>query len=133
MIARILITIATLVYGIAPLLADLNATHVFHPEWTPHARLHLVWMLGSNFCIAALAIWLLWFRAQPVLAAVLGLCVTGGFWIAIATRSLYGGALSDFGSDVGKSLFMEGNALVFGAIVILLIAGIALEKIRAAA
>ncbi len=34
MTAKLLVTIATLIYGVAPMFADLNSTHVFHPEWT---------------------------------------------------------------------------------------------------
>jgi len=123
MVSRTLITLATLLYGIAPLFADLNATHVLNPEWTPHSRVHMVWLLGTNSCIAALALWLLWSRAQRLLSAILGLCVMAGFWIAVATRPLYGGALSDT-----RILGIEGNAFVFGIIVILLVAGIAMRR-----
>ena len=128
MLGRILITLATLLYGIAPLFADLNATHVLNPEWTPHSRVHMVWLLGTNSSIAALALWLLWSRAQRVLAAILGLCVMAGFWIAVATSPLYGGALSDARGIDTKILGIEGNALIFAIIVILLVAGIAMGE-----
>ena len=127
MAGRILITLATLLYGIAPLFADLNATHVLNPEWTPHSRVHMVWLLGTNSCIAALALWLLWFQAQRGLSAILGLCVMAGFWIAVATSPLYGGALSDVRGIDTRILGIEGNALVFGIIVILLVAGVAMR------
>ena len=130
MAGRILITLATLLYGIAPLFADLNATHVLNPEWPPHSRVHMVWLLGTNFCIAALALWLLWFRAQQLLAAVLGLCVMAGFWIAVATIPLYGGALSDARGIDTRILGIEANAFVFGIIVMLLGAGIAMGRSR---
>ena len=128
MISRILITLATLLYGIAPLFADLNATHVLNPAWTPHSRVHMVWLLGTNSCIAAVALWLLWFRAQLVLSAILGFCVMAGFWIAVATSSLYGGALSDARGIDTKTLGMEGNVLVFGIITIMLAAGIVMKR-----
>lgn len=127
MVGRILITLATLLYGIAPLFADLNATHVLNPEWTPHSRVHMVWLLGTNSCIAVLALWLLWVRAQLVLSAILGLCVMAGFWIAVATSPLYGGALSDARGIDTKILGIEGNAFVFGIIVMLLVAGVAMR------
>ena len=129
MASRILITLATLLYGIAPLFADLNATHVLNPEWTPHSRVHMVWLLGTNSCIAAVALWLLWFRAQLVLSAILGFCVMAGFWIAVATSDLYGGALSSVRGIDSKILGIEGNAFVFGIIVILLIAGVAMKRL----
>jgi|GEM_PF-6823943 len=32
MTAKLLVTIATLIYGVAPMFADLNSTRIFHPE-----------------------------------------------------------------------------------------------------
>ena len=125
MASKILITVATLLYGIAPLFADLNATHVMHPDWTPHSRVHMVWLLGTNSSIAIVALWLLWAKAQTVLAAVLGLTVMAGFWIAAATAPLYGGALFDTGGIERTIMGIEGNAFLFSIIVILLLAGIA--------
>ena len=124
MISRILITLATLLYGIAPLFADLNATHVLNPAWTPHSRVHMVWLLGTNSCIAAVALWLLWFRAQLVLSAILGFCVMAGFWIAVATSPFYGGAFSDARGIDTKILGIEANAFVFGVISLSLVIGL---------
>ena len=124
MISRILITVVTFLYGIAPLFADLNMTHVLHPEWTPHSRFHMVWLLGTNTSIAVLALWLLWSRAQLVLSAVLGLCVMTGFWFAVATRGLYGGTLADVGGIETRILGVEGNSFLFGLIVVMLFAAL---------
>ncbi len=52
---RILMTLATFMYGAIPPFVDLTETHVFHPEWTPHSRMHMVWLLGTNTSIAVLA------------------------------------------------------------------------------
>ena len=127
MISRILITVVTFLYGIAPLFADLNVTHVLHPEWTPHARLHMVWLLGTNTSIAVLALWLLWSRGQLVLSAVLGLCVMTGFWFAVATRGLYGGTLADVGGIETRFLGVEGNSFLFGLIVVMLVAALVMR------
>ena len=45
---RILMILGTLMYGAIPPFVDLTETHVFHPEWTPHSRMHMVWLLGTN-------------------------------------------------------------------------------------
>ena len=127
MISRILITVVTFLYGIAPLFADLNMTHVLHPEWTPHSRFHMVWLLGTNTSIAVLALWLLWSRAQLVLSAVLGLCVMTGFWFAVATRGLYGGTLADVGGIETRILGVEGNSFLFGLIVVMLFAALVMR------
>ncbi len=124
MIAKLLVTIATLIYAVAPLFADLNSTHVFYPEWTAHSKLHMVWLLGTNSSIAVLSLWLIWNRSQVLLAGVLGFCVVGGFWIAASTQGLYGGALTDTGGIDVTILGLEGNAIAFGFVVVLLSLGL---------
>ena len=125
--ARILITLGTLLYGIAPLIADLNASHVLNPDWPPHSRLHMVWLLATNTSLAALSLFLVWKRGQVVMAGVLGVCVIGGFWVAAATLGFYGGALSDMGGIGTKILGLEGNAVAFGIGITLLAAGLVTE------
>lgn len=128
MIAKLLITIATLIYGFVPLVVDLSDTHVFHPEWTPHARLHMVWLLGTGASLAILSLYLLWVRDQLVLSATLGLCVMTGFWLAVATRGLYGGALTEAGGVDTTTFGIEGNSFAFSIVLALLLAGIALGR-----
>ena len=128
MAAKIVITVATLLYGVLPLLADLSDTHVLNPSWPPHARFHLVWFLGSAALIAVLALWLLWVRGEIVLAAAVGLCVLAGFWIAAATKSLYGGALADGGAPEEELGAVAANAVFFGLIFVLLLVGLALNS-----
>ena len=45
LLAKILLTIATLGYGLVTIKADFNATHATNPLWTPHARFHVVWQV----------------------------------------------------------------------------------------
>jgi hypothetical protein len=40
--------------------ADLNRTHVFNPDWPPHARFHSAAGWGSLAGSQFLALWLLW-------------------------------------------------------------------------
>jgi hypothetical protein len=131
---RILMTLATFMYGAIPPFVDLTETHVFHPEWTPHSRMHMVWLLGTNTSIAVLALYFLWFhkasRAFGVrLAGILGLCVYGGFWLSVLTVSLYGGALSDKGG-VPPIMGMDTNVVVFLSAVLILLAGWFLARAR---
>jgi len=133
---RVLMTLATLIYGVLPPFVDLTETHVFHPEWTPHSRMHMVWLLGTNSAIAVLALYLLWFhKANSAfgarLAGILGLCVFGGFWLSAFTISLYGGALSDKGG-VPPILGMDANIVVFSLALLLLLVGWFLARARGA-
>lgn len=136
LVGRVLMTVATLFYGVLPPFVDLTETHVFHPAWTPHSRLHMVWLLGTNSTIAVLALYFLWLhkanRAFGVrLAGILGLCVFGGFWLSAATVSLYGGALSDKGG-VPPIMGMDANIVVFSLALLLLLVGWVLAHERSA-
>ena len=56
MAAKVIITIATLMYAIVGILADANPTHLLNPDWTGHARLHMAWLLGTFFSVGALSL-----------------------------------------------------------------------------
>jgi len=136
LVGLVLMTVATLLYGVLPPFVDLTETHVFHLEWTPHSRLHMVWLLGTNSAIGVLALYFLWLhkanRAFGVrLAGILGLCVFGGFWISASTISLYGGALSDKGG-VPPIMGMDANILVFSLALLLLLVGWYFARARSA-
>ena len=127
--ARILITISTLIYGVLPLLADLSETHVFHPDWPPHARLHTVWLLATHSAMAAVALHLMWrshLDGLPRLrvAGWMGLCVLGGFCMSAATTHLYGGALSDPKGGGVTIMGTDANLLVFTASLGLVLVGL---------
>ncbi len=44
--------------------ADLNRSHVFNPDWPPHARFHSAAGWGSVTGSQLLALWLLWRPGQ---------------------------------------------------------------------
>ncbi len=130
--SRVLITIGTVIYGIIPPLVDLTETHVFHPDWTDHARFHMVWLLGTNTGLAILAFYLLWKKGENSLlriraAGVLGLFVLGGFFLSVLTRPIYGGALVDEQGGVPPIPVMGGldaNVTVFTPALVLVILGL---------
>jgi hypothetical protein len=45
---RIIITFCIVLYAIAVPFLEINDTHVFNPDWTPHVRIHEVWQLITN-------------------------------------------------------------------------------------
>lgn len=91
--AKLLITFAALVWGLGVPVLEINDTHVFNPDWTPHVRIHEVWQLFTNTSLGVLCIWLAWARDDARLAAVLGLTITGGFMAAFLLRGAYGGSM----------------------------------------
>ena len=42
---KILISLATAIYGFIPVFVDLGKTHATNPLWTSHARFHVVWQV----------------------------------------------------------------------------------------
>ena len=123
-----IMSLAILMYGVIPLLADLNRTHATSPRWPAHARFHVVTQVLTTSAIAAVALWLLWSpnidrRLGICIAAVLSFCVIGGFFASAALRRHYGGALSDREGGIPQIRNIDLNSLNFGAAAVLLIMG----------
>ena len=87
------ITFSVVLYAIGVPYLEINDTHVFNPDWTPHVRIHEVWQLITNSSIGALCLWLVWYKKETSLSAVLSLLVTGGFLLAYALQDTYGGSM----------------------------------------
>jgi uncharacterized membrane protein len=100
LLARVLLTLVSLGYGFVTVLADFNKTHATNPQWTPHARFHVVWQICSYVGFGILALVLLWapgpYATQRlVLVAVMGAIVYTAFFVAVFAMPLYGGAAYD--------------------------------------
>ena len=135
-LGRLMMSVGTAVAGFVPLLVDLSPTHVLNPAWPAHARLHEVWLLATGSLLALVALYFIWFyRGRPrfgiAMGAVLGSVLLGGFFVASATSSLYGGVLVDpvTAPMMPNHDLMWGmplNSFVFGLAWILLLSGAAL-------
>lgn len=100
LLARVLLTLVTLGYGLATIFADFNATHATNPKWTPHARFHVVWQILSYSGIGLLALALIWLPGayaieRLILVAVMAGIVYGAFFIALFAMPVYGGGAYD--------------------------------------
>jgi hypothetical protein len=134
--ARILLTLAALGFSVITIVADLNKTHASNPQWTPHARFHLVWQVLSYSGIALVALYLIWTHGplqieRLYLAAALALAVYGGFFGAVFGRPLYGGGLFDsngypsFRAPIGpKTWQWDVNVTIFTITSAILVAAI---------
>ena len=126
-LARVLITIPTLVYGFVPPIVDIGLTHIFHPSWTPHARFHMLWLVATNTSLAVAALCLLWVGTRDYfrlkMAGLLGLCALGGFFVAVGTLPFYPGALSDK-NGVPDIFGIDANLLTFTPALICLLVGL---------
>ena len=137
LLARILLTLATIGYGVITVKADFNRTHATNPLWTPHARFHLVWQITSYVGFALMAFALIWlpgpYRVERLyLAAGFAAVVYGAFFIALATMPVYGGRTYDENGyqpltmRIGRPRLMDLNVTVFSVQLVVLLVGTAL-------
>ena len=87
------LSLGVLAFGLGVPILEINDSHVFNSDWTPHALIHEVWQLITNSTLALLCLWLVWIRRETQAAAVLGMIVTGSFLIAFSLQDLYGGSM----------------------------------------
>jgi hypothetical protein len=86
---ELLITMSLIVTALGSLIHDWNKTHVYNPEWPPHARFHFVSVVAMNFALGALGLWLLWGPSEHntttlFVSALIPIIVWGSFFAAIA-------------------------------------------------
>jgi hypothetical protein len=100
LLARVLFTLSTAGWSFATVIADFNKTHATNPQWTPHARFHVVWQINSYVGIGLLALALIWWPGplaleRLYLVALIGAIVYTAFFAALMAMPLYGGATTD--------------------------------------
>jgi hypothetical protein len=137
LVARILFTLMTLGYAGATVIADFNKTHATNPQWTPHARFHVVWQICSYVGFGLLALVLIWWPGplaveRLYLAAIMGAIVYAAFFVAVVAMPVYGGGAYD---DNGYQPFAapvpifagrwDVNITAFGVQLVLLAGGLA--------
>lgn len=85
---RLLLSVAIISVAIAPLTADLNETHIFNDDWTPHARFHTAVLLFVSAGLSLIGLWLLWrrtaeLRTHMFLAMLMPVLSWGSFFPAL--------------------------------------------------
>ena len=125
--AKVLITLATLFYGVVPVIADLSDSHSFNPNWMPHAKLHLAWLLSTNSLLAIFSLYILWMKDRTLEAGLIGIIVMAGFWVSALTKNLYGGAFVDPHLEVPEIIGLHPNVFAFIFISLFLLVGTFLQ------
>ncbi len=123
---------AALTYGVLPAIIDIfDPHHLRNPEWPPHARLHLMWLIAAGLYSSLFGIWLFatstprtFERAR--FGATIGALHIAGFFTAAAFKNAAGAA---FDAD-GRVLlgFLPPAALHFLTSSTLLAAGYTLAR-----
>src|SRR5947209_19743437 len=86
-IGKILISLAAIITAVVPFLADWNDSHLFSPQWSPHARFHGAVSLGMTTILSSVALWLIWRRspdqdAPVTVAAAIPMAYCGMLFLA---------------------------------------------------
>ena len=119
MLDRILMTVGIVLYAVAVPYLEINATHVFNPDWVAHARLHEVWQLATNSVLGLLCLWWVWGPPRRrVLPSLVALSVTGGFLFANVIQGLYGGSMVHPDGSEKLALGVNVGLLGFGSVVL---------------
>ena len=126
-LSKYLISFSTLWYGIIPLIADLTESHLHNANWTPHSKFHLAWLLSTSTLISIYSMYLMWNKNSTIQAALNGLCIMMGFWIASIFKSQYGGMYADKGFDDISIFGFNPNVFAFIFVTLFLLIGLLLE------
>ena len=116
-----IITFSIILYTIVVPFLEINATHVFNPDWTPHVRIHEVWQLITNSSIGLLCLWLVWVKKETKISSILSLLITGGFLLAYMLQEFYGGSMKYLDGSEKTLLGVNIGVLGFGIAFILLL------------
>ena len=113
-----IITFSILLYAIVVPFLEINETHVFNPNWTPHSGIGL------------LCLWLVWVKNETRLSSILSLLVTGGFLLAYGLKNAYGGSMKYLDGSEKTLLGINIGVLGFGMAFILVLYLLMVEKFK---
>jgi hypothetical protein len=128
MIKKIAITFSVILYAVVVPFLDVSETHVWNPDWTPHAKIHEVWQLITNSSIGVVCLWLVWYKKDVRLSTLLSLIVMGGFLLAFFLKDGYGGSMKYLDGSEKTVLGINIGVLGFGIAFLFLILSHVLTK-----
>ncbi len=122
LLGRLLITFSLIATIVGPIRADCNRTHIFNPEWPPHARFHAIAGLCMTTGFSLIGLWLLWagLSCFPrfLVSAAIPVISWGSFFLAAITP---GAGVEDHPGSISRIFGLPINlfvALIFSAIAI---------------
>jgi len=127
---KLIITFSIFLYTFVVPYLEINETHLFNPDWTPHVRIHEVWQLITNSVIGLLCLWLTWIKDHVKLSALLSIIITGSFLIAFVLQDFYGGSMKYLDGSEKTVLGINIGVLGFGVAFILLIFTFLIDKTK---
>jgi len=125
LVGRLLLSVAIISVGAAPLTADLNETHIYNDAWPPHARFHTAVLLLVSVGLTLVGLWLLWRKTSELrtpffLAALIPVLCWGSFFPALL---IPGTAVEDVPGDLPRVSGLPLNLFVGLVFVVLSVIG----------
>ena len=128
MLSKVLVTIGITIYGVLTPALEVG-THVFSPDYAPHARFHEIWQLTTNCSLALLCSWLTWAKNEVRLSSIVAIFVAAGYIVAYVVRDSYGGSAVVLpGGAEHMVLGINRGVLGFGLVVLLSVVVLATSK-----
>ena len=128
LIRKLTITFAVILYAFVIPYLEINDSHVFNPDWTPHVRIHEVWQLLTNSSIGLLCLYFTWYKSELKLSALLSLLVMGGFLLAFTIKDSYGGSMKYLDGTENTILGINMGVVGFGLAFILILLSFIVKK-----
>lgn len=132
---KYIITFVGLFTMFAAYVADWNVTHIYNPNWTPHAKFHNAQTMAFATLLGGLSLYFLWVRRGDQ-TSLLKLAVLFGslYWIAQAAAFIFPGVASfdvEFAASAPSPILgLPGQLATDIIAVILLGIGYLLERVR---
>lgn len=80
-LGKSLISFVLVASAVVSVAVDWNTSHVFSPEWHPHAKFHDVLLLSFLSSVTVLALWLMWRRSlEPAVGVAVAALIPVMFW-----------------------------------------------------
>lgn len=99
---KVLLSLSTLWAAIGPYVFDWNETHIYNPEWPPHAKFHNAQTMSTGVALGVAGLFTTWARRGPWTEERLQVSTAAAslYWITQLSAVLYPGtALFDYAPD----------------------------------
>ena len=131
--ARLVLTVPALITLFGPAWAELNDSHAFNPDWSPHARYHSVANVQTHAAAGVAACWLLWARstsqAQADARITAAALLPALLWLPLLPAALVPGvAVEDAPGDTPRVAGLPLNLLCAALMPLGGLAGLALHR-----
>lgn len=94
---RLIFTFLAVFLIVSPYLADWNVTHIYNPQWPPHAKFHNGQTMALGTLLGLAALFFTWRSSADRVGNVLAAAVLNGvyWWTQVAARFYPGAAWTD--------------------------------------